>query len=568
VLRRAVLSFTLLALGIAGAAVASIATPGASTRGAQTGTGPATTAPVRTPTVPGAAVAATEGTSRAPATLVIAGRGWGHGVGLGQWGMLGFAREGWPYARILAHYYRGTTIERRAPVTVGVLLVESAAKVTLSSTTAWEVVDGNGKKVELKPRELTLGVGLAVRGKRLASPLTFSPAREEPLAVRGKRYRGQLRVFSNRKRLQVVNAVGLEDYLKGVVPAEVPDEWPAEALKSQAVAARSYALAGLAATGPDPTRTFDLYADTRDQVYDGVEAESPPVTRAVQATARQVLVYGGRIVRAYYSSTTGGRTASASEWLGSPVPYLVSVEDPYDTLSPYHTWGPVLFDARKVAKALGLSGALVDLRATRGDSGRVRELTAVGTAGEVTVAGTDVRTLLGLRSTWFTVGLLSLSPPVRAAYGSVFELTGTARGVEGRVVLEGQTPGGAWQQVAVVRPRSDGTFSVKVRPKASTSYRLAVGDVSGALVSVPVEAVVEASVAARLLEGKLRPALAGTAVEVQREAGGAWATIATARTDPRGAFALARKLRPGSYRVRVAPGNGLEPGVSRALAVP
>ena len=128
---------------------------------------------------------------------------------------------------------------------------------------------------------------------------------------------------------------------------------------------------------------YDIYADTRSQVYGGIEAETPSVDAAVDATARRVLLYRGKVITAYYSSSSGGRTVSAAEAFGTPVPYLVSVADPYDTVSPNHDWGPVLFDARKVAKALKVKGGLLDLRATDGPSGHVATVTATGPHGEV-----------------------------------------------------------------------------------------------------------------------------------------------------------------------------------------
>ena len=108
----------------------------------------------------------------------------------------------------------------------------------------------------------------------------------------------------------------------------------------------------------------------------------------MDATARRVLLYRGKVITAYYSSSSGGRTVSAAEAFGTPVPYLVSVDDPYDTVSPNHDWGPMLFDARKVAKALKVNGGLLDLRATDGPSGHVASVTAVGPGGEVIATGT------------------------------------------------------------------------------------------------------------------------------------------------------------------------------------
>jgi stage II sporulation protein D len=494
---------------------------------------------------------------------VITGHGWGHGLGLAQWGTLGFARHGWTYDRVLAHYYRGTTLERRATPTVRVLLADGAKRVKLASESAWSVTDGRGATVALPAGKLILGAGLVVAGQKLSSPLTLSPG-PTPLSAAGKPYRGRLQVFSDGKKVQVVNALSLEAYVNGVVGDEVPSDWPSEALKAQAVVARSYALANLSTVVT--ARTYDLFSDTRSQVYGGIEAESPPVTEAVAATAGQVVVYNGTVVTTYYSSSSGGRTTSAKEAFGKPVPYLVSVTDPYDTLSPYHDWGPVLFDARKIAKALKLSGGLVDLQALRGSSGHVTKVTAVGPTQQVTADGPAIRFLLGLRSTWFTVGWLALEPPPTVAFGGEAQLDGTARGV-GEVTLEGRPKGGSWQTVGTVTPDAQGAFTVLVRPEATTQYRLATGDIRAALVTVPVEPVVEAAVASGAVEGTVRPALAGAAVQLQRQSGASWSTVATATTDPSGSFAVATSLAPGSYRVRFAPGRGLSPGVSPMLAV-
>ena len=269
----------------------------------------------------------------------------------------------------------------------------------------------------------------------------------------------------------------------------------------------------------------------------------------------------------YYSSSSGGRTTSAVEAFGKPVPYLVSVSDPYDTLSPYHDWGPVLFDARKIAKVLKVGSSLLDLEALRGRSGHVTKLTATGAAGEATATGSSIRSLLGLRSTWFTVGWLSLVPPEQVAFGGSAQLDGVARGI-GDVILEGRVKGGSWETVASVRPDAAGAFTVLVQPSSTTEYRLAAGDIRAALITVPVQPVVTAAVAAGAVQGTVRPALPGTAVQLQRQTGATWSTVATATTDGGGAFALATSLGPGSYRVRFAPGGGLSPGVSPMLAVP
>jgi len=481
---------------------------------------------------------------------------------MAQWGANGYAQHGWDYRQILAHYYQGTTIAPHSAPAVRVLLADGRSRVTLASDSAWKVVDAHGTSVALPAGPLQLAADLVVSGRTLSSPLTFSPG-TTPLRLGKSSYRGKLLLVSNGKRLQVVNSLPLDAYVLGVVGREMPSNWPAAALQTQAVAARSYALAEL--ENVVTARAYDLYSDTRSQVYGGIAAESPAVTAAVRATARQVVLYGGKVATTYFSSSSGGRTASAAEAWGKPVPYLVSVDDPYDTLSPYHDWGPVLVDVRKAARALKVPGDLLALDLTPGPSGHVAQVDAVGSRGDVKLSGSAVRTALELRSSWFSVGWLALTPPsVPVAYGGSGTLTGTVRGV-GSVTLEQRTATGAWQTLAPVSPRSDGTFTVTVQPSATTQYRLAAGQVRAALVQVTVAPLVSASAGAGTVQGTVRPALAGAAVQLQRQSGASWTTVATGTTDVAGAFAVAAQLSPGSYRVRCAPGHGLSPGVSQPI---
>ncbi len=143
--------------------------------------------------------------------------------------------------------------------------------------------------------------------------------------------------------------VGLEEYLQGVVPREMPSAWPDEALKAQAVAARSYALSHRVSG-----KSFDLYADVRSQVYGGIVGESPRTTAAVQATKGEVLLWEGKPIDALFHSTSGGKTLSAVEVFGKPVPYLVSVDDPHSALSPVNRWGPTPIPETTIRKGLKL----------------------------------------------------------------------------------------------------------------------------------------------------------------------------------------------------------------------
>src|SRR5581483_5320066 len=340
-------------------------------------------------------VTGTVTTVPANAVLAVTGRGFGHGLGLSQWGAEGYAEHGLAYDRILAHYYPGTTLGKTATSRVRVLLA-SGRKAVLAATAPWTVTDASGATADLDPaRAVTLKAPLVLSGHEdLHAPFTFSS--RAPLLLGGKAYRGRLVVSGDGRTVQVVGVLGLEAYLKGVVPAEMPSRWTPEALKAQAVAARSYALANLA-TG----RPYDLYGDTRSQAYGGVAVESPATSAAVDATRAQVLLYGGKVADTLFFSTSGGRTPSSLEAMGIDVPYLVPVADPYDDASPYHEWGPVLLDAKTVQKAFKLSAPLAGVAVAAGASGRVRSLTLTsGLDTQVTVTGNQARTVLGLRSTW------------------------------------------------------------------------------------------------------------------------------------------------------------------------
>ena len=551
----------LLAAGLAAALYAPGRGSGATTT---TGTSSAATTTTTTGTTTTATTTATAQTttSAAPTVLAVSGHGWGHGLGLSQWGAYGYARHGWTYTRILAHYYPGTTFGTSTTSLVRVL-VAGGRKATITSTVPWTVVDANGVRASLPPGDLALTAKpLAVDGHPDLQP-PFRFAAKQPLAVDGTAYRGTLLVETAGKQLEVIDVVALESYLQGVVPSEMPSQWSPEALKAQAVAARSYALANLA-----HGRDFDLYGDTRSQAYGGVAAESPAATAAVTATRGQVLLYAGQVADTLYFSTSGGRTVSAAEATGLAVPYLVSVPDPYDTASPYHDWGPVLFDGAKVQKLLKLSAPLADVEVTPGPSGRAKTVTVVSTDdSQVTLTGSQLRTALGLRSTWFSPSLLELMPTsTTMTYGGATSLSGLARGVD-TLSLESRTPGGTWTPVGDLVVGPDGTFSTIVKPQAATQYRLAWGDVRAGLARVAVAPRVTATALPDGVQGAMRPVVAGAAVELQQQDGTGWSTLASTMTDSTGAWSFTQTLSPGTYRVRCAPGRGLAVGLSAPLTV-
>jgi len=419
------------------------------------------------------------GQATAGTLFLIDGRGWGHGVGLSQYGARGFAQADWGYQRILAHYYPGTELRVVPARPVRVLLAAGRPAVKIGSTKPFRVIDARGKVRKLKP-----GVQKLVAGKlatKLRPPLRYEPG-AAPLTLDGDAYRGALVVHRDARTLLIVNKLPLDRYLRGVVPWEMPDDWHPEALRTQSVVARSYALATL-----KPGTRFDLYADTRSQVYGGIAAEEESTNRAIGSTAGRVLLWRGRVATTFYHSTSGGKTAAVTEvWPGArSVPYLVSVPDPHDSLSKLHRWGPFLLTPTQVGHRLGL-GPVRDLIAARGPSGRVTEMKLKLRSGTRTMPSQDFRRALDLRSTWFSVRVLHLeaaSGRGLANAGRPLVLRGFVRGL-GKVRLEQQVNGGTWKTVKRVRARANGRFTISVSPRRTTSYRLATPVAAGAAVTV------------------------------------------------------------------------------------
>ena len=498
-------------------------------------------------------------------TFLVSGRGWGHGVGMSQYGALGFANEGWKHSEILAHFYSGATLGPAPVARVRVLVAESVPALTVSSKAPFRVRDVFGTTRAVPAGSLPLGseLELTLNGvaTRLAGPIVLLPGRL-PLELgppeRAIRYRGQLEIAVSAKKLSAINVVGLEDYLAGVVPREMPAAWPAEALKAQAVAARSYALAHRLAG-----KTYDLYADVRSQVYGGLAGEDPRANAAIKATAGQVLLFQGRLVDALFHSTSGGRTASAAEVFGTEVPYLAAVADPHSALSPVDRWGPTPVTDSTIRKGLGIASPVVGLQLVKGPSGRVRSATVTSAAGPRTVTGGVLRSGLGLRSTWIT-SLASLSLARSAGpvlYGRAVALRADAKGVRNAVLA--QRVDGVWSQVAG-RP-SGGAFAFSAKLSAPTSFRLSAGAIVGPIMKVPIAPLVRISPLDGGLAGTVLPATPGAVVEVQQLDGVEWLPAGEAMLDEVGAFTAG--LEPGTYRARIAPAAGFAEGLSPQLRI-
>jgi stage II sporulation protein D len=411
-----------------------------------------------------AAALATASNASAGTTFVVDGHGWGHGIGMSQYGAYGYALHGWGYQRILAHYYARTRLGLLPNRIVRVVLAESAPRLVVGSTKPFRRI------ARRKPLTVRAGGRILTPAavRKLGGAVRFEPG-ASPLRVEGRAYRGAITVYSSGGSLSAVNELSLDHYLRGVVPREMPHDWPRAALEAQAVVARSYTLATL-----HPQQHFDLYADTRDQVYDGIEGEKPESNRAVAATAGRIVTYDGRVATTYYHSTSGGRTANIEDvWPNAvAVPYLRSAADPYDYLSKHHTWPAVVFSRSELAATLKAPG-LRDVLVERNASGRAGALRLVAARSTRLLPGQDARVLLGLRSTYFDVRVLALDPaPKLVPRGKPLELTGFVRGL-GRIRLEREVAAGAWRKVRDLRLAPNGRFRTVVRPESATRYRLA-----------------------------------------------------------------------------------------------
>ncbi len=238
----------------------------------------------------------------------------------------------------------------------------------------------------------------SARGRRIASCGNSGTAKgKSGIRVGGKgTYRGKL-VAREAGGLMVVNKVGLDDYARGVVANEMSPSWPKAALRAQAVATRSYALSSAGGRG------FDVYDDARSQVYEGKGSETRATNRAVDSTSDEVLRYHRKVITAFFFSTSGGQTESVQYAFGSsPVPYLVSVNDPYDGVSPFHRW-KVRYSQREMESRLGglFRGRLKKIRVTKtGDSPRIVRARVVGSRGSSRTSGATLQARLGLMSTW------------------------------------------------------------------------------------------------------------------------------------------------------------------------
>ena len=433
-------------------------------------------------------------------SFAITGHGWGHGIGMSQWGAYGLARHGSGYRAILKHYYAGIGFTTVEDATVRVLLRSGLQAVKLTCADDF-TVRGSADAVTIPGG--TTATTTYVDGKYrvvaggfsrdFTAAVTFTPT-GGPLDVltatdlqQTGPHRGTVRVVSSGTSLMMVNNVALESYLRGVVPHEVSPSWPSAALKAQACAARSYAeRARSAASGQ-----WDLYCDTRSQAYGGVSWEDPATDAAIKATAGVVPSDGGEPIQAFYFSSSGGHTENIElAWETSPLPYLKGVADPYDSYAPLHDWGPLRRTSAQLTASLGsaVKGTLRAVyRVEAGTSPRIVKAAIIGSGGTTFMSGGTLRAKLGLNSAWATFKSTSIKA---AAAGKLTTSGGQSVTLSGRVypaLASGATVklyfgrSGAWKSrsVTTVRHSQDlgggftarySSFKVTVVSTRTTQY--------------------------------------------------------------------------------------------------
>lgn len=340
--------------------------------------------------------------------IEVCGFGYGHGVGLSQYGAKGRAEAGQGWPQIVRTYYRGVDISRspdnpRVRVLLGAKLnggafdvaVRSGSEARLKNFSGGGTVDlgpGRYRTEYLSERDVYRVIDLSRREVVgvYGGPIMFLPLSGDPLAYRNTEYRGGLLVrATNNDRLHLINQLTMEGYLRGVVPKEMPPSWDQHALRAQAVAARSYALATQRG-GP-----FDFYADVRSQVYGGSSAETPQTNRAVAGTSRYYAAYDGAPITAFFHSSNGGITENAENVFSNPVPYLKSVRDvdgagqAYEggahAASPWIRWSGEIDPDGSPQFGVGSIESIDVL--DRSSSVRVTKIRVTGSEGERTISG-------------------------------------------------------------------------------------------------------------------------------------------------------------------------------------
>lgn len=297
--------------------------------------------------------------------------------------------------------------------TIRVALFQQVDSVSVSSPHGFVIFAPGGDLESSNGRSITVSAGptgMLLNGRHLRADRIDLQGRNGEMTVNSLIVGGRLTIKRQNGRLTVLNKLDLEEYLKGVVPAEMNQSWHPEALKAQAIAARSYALYQIR---QNSAKDFDVASSTQDQVYRGRASTDGPAGRAVEETRNVVLVYGDQPIFAAYHATAAGPTEDASNVWSFDLPYLKGVECPFDMDSPHYQWRtdialPLLERRlREEGFPIGVIATLTPATHTR--SGRVAQVRILHSDGELYLRGEDLRRVLGytvLASTQFDLDII------------------------------------------------------------------------------------------------------------------------------------------------------------------
>lgn len=327
-------------------------------------------------------------------------------------------------------------------------IINSVTKEVLGNTKAKE-------KVAVSINDSGILINNKLTDAKRINVVVKSEAALHYIEINKRWYRGDIEIYptaNQKRRITVVNTLPLEQYLYGVIAKEISPDWPIEAVKAQAVAARTYALTNFKKHLEDG---YDVCATSDCQVYGGKDSESPRVLRAVDETRGLIIAYQGKPINAYYSSSSGGYTENSENVWGTYLPYIRAVAD-QDQASPYFKWEKTLTIQELdnlVAKAGYKIGSIQAIALSvlakppmtqpdRGISGRVKYLRLIGTTGSIQLTGEKFRNMVTLNSTLFDIKIVS---PIQK--NIQFTITDTAGQQENK-------------SVEINLPPSEGTVSV------------------------------------------------------------------------------------------------------------
>ncbi|MDQ2097011.1 MAG: SpoIID/LytB domain-containing protein [Tychonema bourrellyi B0820] len=291
----------------------------------------------------------------------------------------------------------------QAALILRVAVQEGASQLRVGSSTKAAIRDGSGRNLgELtgnSAQSAQLRSGKVAIGSWAANQIWIEPVGNGYVWIGDRWYRGRTLLIPQKSGLTAVNYVDIEQYLYSVLGAEMSGNWPQEALKAQAVAARSYAIHQRLKSETD---IYDVDNTQSSQVYKGLQTESSGTYAAVDATAGQVLTYNSQIILAVFHSASGGHTENVEDVWTEPLPYLRAVPD-FDQGAPVYQWKES-FTRTQISNKISGVGNVISMKPERTTRhGSVLTMKVVGDGGSRVMSGADLRRVLNLRSTRFTV---------------------------------------------------------------------------------------------------------------------------------------------------------------------